>query len=430
MSLKTLLMPVISQHLLSEQRLLKQRRKAEQVRLAAGLAHTLHYFHQADDPYSALAAASLPKLAARYHVTIEPHLVSPPADSAAPDRARLQGWSRRDACLLAQQHGLSFNDPGSQPDAAAREHHEALLLAAIEAGRFVELAGALAQDLWKSPSVQAPGPAPLDAQTVALHLAQSDALRQRLGHYLGATFFYGGEWYWGLDRLHHLERRLQSLGAQREPGNTALLYPVAADLDKDVPLHQPPPIHFFLSLRSPYTAIVAGRVFALGRRTGAQVHLRPVLPMVMRGLPVPAAKRRYISQDTAREARLRGIDFGRINDPVGRPVERGLAVLAMASGQGLGEAFLLSFLHGVWADGIDAGSQRGLRLICERAGLDWPACCAALQDDGWRADAQANRHDLLALGLWGVPSFQVGSLAVWGQDRLWAVQQELLKETS
>ena len=171
MSLKTLLMPVISQHLLSEQRLLKQRRKAEQVRLAAGLAHTLHYFHQADDPYSALAAASLPKLAARYHVTIEPHLVSPPADSAAPDRARLQGWSRRDACLLAQQHGLSFNDPGSQPDAAAREHHEALLLAAIEAGRFVELAGALAQDLWKSPSVQAPGPAPLDAQTVALHLA-------------------------------------------------------------------------------------------------------------------------------------------------------------------------------------------------------------------------------------------------------------------
>ena len=31
-----------------------------------------------------------------------------------------------------------------------------------------------------------------------------------------------------------------------------------------------------------------------------------------------------------------------------------------------------------------------------------------------------------ASGLWGVPSFRVGDLAVWGQDRLWAVQEALL----
>jgi 2-hydroxychromene-2-carboxylate isomerase len=430
MSLKTLLMPVISQHLLSEQRLLKLRRKAEQARLAAKQPHTLHYFHQADDPYSALAAASLPLLAARYNIDIEPHLVSPPADNAAPDRQRLQAWSRRDASLLAEPHGMSFSDPGRQPDSDALAQHQALLVAAMHAGRFVELANPLSDTLWHSSPANATGIAPVDTQTLARHLAASDAMRQRLGHYLGATFFYAGEWYWGLDRLYHLERRLQSLGALRAGNDTGLLFPPVPDLDRNVRLHQPPPINFFLSLRSPYTAIVAERVFALGRRTGAEVRLRPLLPMVMRGLPVPAEKRRYISQDTAREARSRGIDFGRINDPVGRPVERGMAVLAMATGQGLGEAFVLSFLHGVWADGLDAGSQRGLRLICQRAGLDWADCCAALQDNAWRADAERNRHDLLALGLWGVPSFQVGTLAVWGQDRLWAVQQELLKESA
>jgi len=34
---------------------------------------------------------------------------------------------------------------------------------------------------------------------------------------------------------------------------------------------------------------------------------------------------------------------------------------------------------------------------------------------------------VLGLGLWGVPSFRVGDTAVWGQDRLWAVQQALLQ---
>ena len=40
--------------------------------------------------------------------------------------------------------------------------------------------------------------------------------------------------------------------------------------------------------------------------------------------------------------------------------------------------------------------------------------------------AEANRAELFALGLWGVPSFRVSYTAVWGQDRLWAVQDAVL----
>ena len=52
---------------------------------------------------------------------------------------------------------------------------------------------------------------------------------------------------------------------------------------------------------------------------------------------------------------------------------------------------------------------------------------AALAAPGWRAAAEANRDALFSLGLWGAPSFRVDDkAAVWGQDRLNQVQQDLL----
>lgn len=432
MSLKSLLMPAISQRLLARDRLLERRARAERARAARGEPHQVHYFHQADDPYSALAAACLPQLLARYDITIAAHVVGPPPDNAAPERDRLVAYSRKDAQLLANHYrlnGLEFRDGGAQPARQDVELATRLLVTAIRDGQFVEAAGKISSSLWQDP--QALADTTLQQATVTpaeacAHLSASSALRQKLGHYLGATFFYGGEWYWGIDRLHHLEQRLQALGAQRCDGKD-LLFPPADDLQTTVRTTAPAVIDFFVSLRSPYSAIVAPRVFELGRRTGAQVRLRFVLPMVMRGLPVPREKRNYISQDAAREAFVRGIPFGRLNDPVGRPTERGLALMPLAERAGKSAGYLLSFMHGVWAQGLDAGSDRGLRQIAERAGLDWDEARLALQDEGWRKTAEQNRAELFSLGLWGVPSFRVGDIAVWGQDRLWAVEDELLK---
>jgi 2-hydroxychromene-2-carboxylate isomerase len=205
-----------------------------------------------------------------------------------------------------------------------------------------------------------------------------------------------------------------------------LMFAPSHDVRTAVDLPNAPVIDFFFSLRSPYSAIVVQRVFTLSRLTGAPVRLRFVLPMVMRGLPVPKAKRRYIVLDAAREAGTRGIPFGRINDPVGLPVERGLALIPLAERFGKGQAYVLSFMQGVWAEGIDAGSDSGLRRITDRAGLAWSSVKAALRDQGWRATAEANREAMAAMGLWGVPSFHVNGVAVWGQDRLWVVQEAVL----
>jgi 2-hydroxychromene-2-carboxylate isomerase len=427
MSLKSLLLPAFTERLLSRPRLLAKRARAEQRRLARRGRHEVHYFHQVDDPYSALAASVLPRLVARYDLELVPHVVGPPPDEAAPDRERLVAYSRKDAQLLAETHRerLAFRDTGEQPPAAAVARATALLVAAIDARRFADLAEHVSTSLWTGTDFTSTL-VPSSAETVASHVAGAEALRKRLGHYLGATFFYAGEWYWGIDRLYHLEKRLQLLGAQRS-GIRGLLYPPRKDLDEETPLASPPPIDFFFSLRSPYSAIVAPRVFALGRLTGAEVRLRYVLPMVMRGLAVPRAKRMYIVHDVAREAFERGLPFGRLNDPLGKPTERGLALLAHAMRADKGEAFVTSFMRGVWAEGLDAGSERGLRTIAERAGLPWDDARAALADDAWRSTAEANRAEMFELGLWGVPSFRVGDVTTWGQDRLWVVEEALLR---
>ncbi len=427
MSLKSWLMPAISERLLSRTRLLKKRVHAERIRVARGERLQVHYFHQVDDPYSALAASVLPRLAARYDIDVAAHVVGPPPDNAAPERDRLIAYSRKDAQLLANHWGLDFNDRGRQPSMQAVQGVTDRLVRAVADGNFIEVAGPLSAWLWDA-GVNEHALDPLSAPSTSAHLATADALRKRLGHYLGATFYYAGEWYWGIDRLQHLEQRLQLQGASRA-GVCDLIFEPDRDLQTARPIANPAPIDFFFSLRSPYSAIVAKRVFELGRLTGAPVRLRYLLPMVMRGLPVPREKRTYIAQDAAREAFARGVPFGRLNDPVGRPTERGLALIPFSEAAGKGPDYLLSFLHGVWAEGIDAGSTRGLRKIVERANLSWAQACLALEDESWREVAEHNREEMFSLGLWGVPSFCVRETAVWGQDRLWAIEHALLGGT-
>jgi 2-hydroxychromene-2-carboxylate isomerase len=411
-----------------------RRASASLKRRLGGGAAQVHYFHQADDPYSHLAAQALERLVARYRIGLAPHLVPAPADAAAPDRARLERWSRFDAAELAR--GLAFDAPGSrdadsQPAADLVALANGALLAAMARGEFAATARVIGAALWRGDreSLSRLG-AGSTAGAVAAALGEGDALRTRLGHYLGATFCYGGEWYWGVDRLHYLEERLCAEGLA-VGGDGGPIAPAREVTLAGAPRNGPAPtLDFFCSLRSPYTYLAVPRVRRLAAHYGATLRLRYVLPMVMRGLPVPRAKRLYILHDTKREADRLGMRFGRVVDPVGPPVERGLAVLHRAVHAGKGEAFLESFLQGVFADGIDAGSEDGLRRLAQRAGLDGAFVATALDDASWRAVAQANREELLALGLWGVPSFRVDDRpAHWGQDRLWAIEEDLIAAT-
>ena len=361
------------------------RKRHALLRKLRGARAQVHYFHQPDDPYSHLAAMQLDALSKRYRIDLITHLVPAPDAAAAPDQERLRAWSARDAKRLAAHYGLAVPD-FSQPFTSLHNGSAS----ALEQGR---------------------------------------TLRAKWGHYLGATFYFEGEWYWGIDRLHYLEQRLAEagLGAPASP-----LMPVPqlqlVSAPQNAATTNPPVIHFYCSLRSPYTYLAATQVQRLAAHYGATLQIRFVLPMVMRGLPVPLAKRLYIIRDTKREAERLDMPFGSIVDPVGAPTERGLALLHKAIQMGRGIEMAQSFLRGVFAEGVDAGSDAGLLALAERAGLSRDDMRAALADESWRAVAEENRADMLARGLWGVPSFRVNDMpAVWGQDRIWMVEQDILQ---
>lgn len=385
-------------------------------RTLMGARPTIHYFHGVADPYSHLAAQLLPRLMAAYPVDIVPHLVPPPAPEAAPEPGLLGGWALRDVGRLAAMHALGFPPDPRMPSAESIAAVEQHLAGIAEPGRFAEAALRLGGALWRGEGM-APGPgdraAALDSGAAALAAA---------GHYLPGVFAFEGECYWGVDRLPHLEARLAPMRLAEGPCVRQL---EASARRGDA---QGAELHFFLSFRSPYTHVAARRVRELAERWNARLVLRPVLPMVMRGLPVPLTKRLYIVRDTMREAERLGIAFGKMRDPVGAGVERGLAVLHRAIGLGKGPAFAESFLAGAFAEAVDATTDDGLLALAVRAGLSDADVAAALADDSWRAVAEANRAELFAQGLWGVPSFRVADLPPhWGQDRLWAVEQDLVR---
>ncbi|MBJ7317421.1 MAG: DsbA family protein [Brevundimonas sp.] len=424
MRLRAIIGPTVAQSITSTRRRDARRRRFEAERIRRGRPHEILYFHQVDDPYSALMVQKLPEVAARYGVRITPYLVPPPPDWAAPERTRLESFSRRDAALIAPAWGLDFHAV-RRPSMADVDRGQAVLQAAIAAGRFFEAASGVARAIWSGQALDQAAAVfgVASAAETEAALAAGERLRHRLGHYLGAMLFHAGEWYWGLDRLGDLEARLQGLGLGAGAGGELVAERPRVRLGEvaRTPDAQTPALEMFLSFRSPYTWLAIDRTRALARHYGVSLRLRFVLPMVMRGLPVPAAKRNYILRDCMREAERLQLPFGRVADPVGRPVERGLAILHGAADTGRAPDFASSFLRGVFAEGVDAGSDRGLRGLVERAGLDWRDAQDWIADEGWRSVAEDNRRAMFAEDLWGVPSFRFGGLATWGQDRLWLV---------
>jgi len=438
MSLRRSLNPGLTRALTHPRRRRLARRLGEVRRALRGGPRRVEYFHQVDDPYCQLTAPLLERLMDRYGIELMPVLVGPPADDAAPEREKLFKFACKDVADIAPYYELAFHDIGCAPPPELVGLANAILAANIAADRFVVLAAAVGESLWAGDAVALSSLAEeygaCDPDTAVRAIEGGNERRRKLGHYLAATFHYAGEWYWGIDRLSYLEDRLAELG----------LGDGAAPLVRRTPGQHPPAnrsggeltLEFFASLRSPYTAISFERVRRLIDRYEIGLVLRPVLPMVMRGLPVPRPKARYILLDTKREAERAEVEFGHMADPVGRPVELGYSLFPWAREHGRAFEWLHEFARGAFAEGIDMGREAGLRLAAERAGLSWDEARSHIGGDEWRDEIEANQLALMEIGLWGVPSFRLSGpegtpdFATWGQDRIWLLEERIRERLS
>ncbi len=380
--------------------------------LSQGLQHAQRRWHrlfrgarreatawlQVDDPYSVLLAERLPALVSEVGLDLAVVIVPPPDPAFTPDVERLRAWALRDASLLAVQHGLDFPVNPVLP----ADEQVALANAAVLADPSLERVASVGTRLFSGAPLEA-----ADTSEVAERLAQAGQARRKAGHYRSAMLQYEGEWTWGVDRLAFVEDRLRAEGLDRPTRQAQVAAPDPGAAES---------LEFFFSFRSPYSYLAIDRVAALADKHGVPLRIRPVLPMVMRGLQVPKVKVLDIARDCSRLARHHGIPFGLISDPLGSGIARCLALFVAAEAHGLGLAWIRSAGRGIWSEGLDVQRDGDLRLLAERAGVPWEA--ARFEGEAHLDLAEANRQALLQLGLWGVPSFRYGAFSAWGQDRL------------
>jgi 2-hydroxychromene-2-carboxylate isomerase len=418
------------------QRLQKQRAEAEQARIKAGRPHVVEYFHQVEDGYSHLAAQVLQSLVKRYDIQLECHLVTGPQGKNAAEPELLLQLSRYDSRHVAGEYGLDFprHDEALRP---ALVTLAAGILAVQDNQGFIDRAAEVGRALWADDEAalkQLAGQLGCASESqLGERISAGTARREKLKHYSGAMFYYGEEWYWGVDRLYHLEQRFAELGIDREAGTPLLVPRPPIDppqLQDDGRLT----LEIYASLRSPYTAISFDRAVQLARDTCVNLVVRPVLPMVMRGVPATRQKGMYIFWDTAREARAAGVPFGNFYDPIGDPARRGYSLFPWAVEQGRGTELLSAFLRCAFAKGVNINRDKGLRKVVEMAGLDWEQASQIVGQSGWETLLETNRLAMYDSGLWGVPSFRLLDengkeiLALWGQDRLWLFAREIQRQ--
>lgn len=417
----------------SEKRQAKIRNKREAKRIKEGRKHVVEYFHQVDDGYSHLAIQTLSKLKARYDIELVVHLVPPSVDDNFPEPELWRKMSLADAKRVADCYTLDFDSRGKHPDEELVQLALSILCH-VDTEQIATMGVMVNTCFWRNDKagleslmMQYGHASP---QEVNARLEAGTVRRRELKHYNSAMFYYEGEWYWGVDRLYHLESRLKSLDAVT---------------DKSLPPVAPRPqiphkfgenaqfltLEFYVSLRSPYTAIAWDPTIKLAKDSGINLVVKPVLPMVMRGVPATREKKIYIATDVAREARASNVEYGNFYDPIGNPVLRGYSLYMWALKQNKGNDLISAFLKAAFARGINCNTQSGIRKVVDAAGLDWNKAQEHLHDENWQVLLDNNRLSMYEFGSWGVPSYRLLDkegqevLAVWGQDRLWLVACEI-----
>ena len=98
-----------------------------------------------------------------------------------------------------------------------------------------------------------------------------------------------------------------------------------------------------------------------------------------------------------------------------------------AQRMGVGEAYLEAMLKGMWEDGLKLDDPAVFVATADAAGLDGAALLAATGDPEVKGELVANTQAAVARGVFGIPTFFVGSEMFFGKERLGQVEAELAK---
>jgi 2-hydroxychromene-2-carboxylate isomerase len=394
-------------------------------------------------PYAYLASTQIEAVVARTgaDLTWKPMLLggvfraigAPDAPALGPAKARL---NHLDMHRWADHLGVSLVMPPMHPSRTVLA-----LRAAIAAGAELPRASralfraywALGRDVSRPEVVRdALDDVGLDGAALlgrAEDQAAKDELRARteeaVSHGIfGAPSFLvntGGhsELFWGQDRLVFVEN---ALGGH------------ATHLLADPPARAgtTPEVSFFFDFSSPFAYLAATQIEAVAARHGARVRFRPFLLgglFKQLGTPdvplfaMPTPKRAHVARDLQRWADLYGVPY---RFPTRFPMNTVKALrLVLQLPDEAKPKLVHALFRAFWADDRDLADDAELTVLADAAGFDGAALVAGTKLDAVKERLKEATAEAARLGLCGAPSFLVGDLLFWGQDRLLFVEKAL-----
>jgi 2-hydroxychromene-2-carboxylate isomerase len=180
---------------------------------------------------------------------------------------------------------------------------------------------------------------------------------------------------------------------------------------------EPLDVKLFFNFRSPYCYIASKTLFAIYDDYHTNLVWRPLGGWSGRSSPERAkVKVPLTRQDVRRITGKMGIPM---NPPpiTTDPTCAGAASL-LAEERGVLREWIVEVMRAEWAEGKDIGDEQVLLEVGEQVGLGADELSAAFTDEARLAQLEDNWQEAQAMGLIGVPSFQVGEELFWGADRI------------
>ena len=191
-------------------------------------------------------------------------------------------------------------------------------------------------------------------------------------------------------------------------------------------------LEYFYDLSSPYAYMAVEEVQLVAARCRAELVWKPFLlggmfrELGLTGPPVLSAsenKRNYYMKDMMRWSELRRLPF---TWPGIFPLNAILPLRVMLQLEGAEHARACRRLFSAyWGDDQDISDPGTLSGLLDEEGLDGAALIQGTQNPEVKKMLFANTEEAHKRGACGAPTFFVGDLMFWGQDRLDMVERAL-----
>lgn len=366
---------------------------------------------------------ALPELSDRFDIRIRPHLVEQLDARFFPAPQRYEAHAILDAGRYAALYGLGFPADARVPDRLAVGMASRYLASIEQEPDFFEIATEVGEGLWRYdlPRVRRYA---ASARMDDDHIRKNQRFLRQCGHWESGVLIYEGEAYKGLERLDHLERRLAAEGVQGGPVHFGLGRDLFHMLGEDIGRVAGKQLDLFWSPDSPYSYLALERAARFAARTGVILAVRPVRSGLFNSAANPHVQRVHALRDTAREARLYDIPFGRVAQPEDTASDRAIAYASALKDEDLDLQFLRIWGRHAWSRGNNGATREGWQSVIAASGLQG-RIVSPPSDAFWRSILDRATSALQGAGGWDVPSFMVGHHLFWGQDRLWAAVKAL-----